>query len=130
MTRIEPEVGHLELGGVEELHGLGDVESKTKGLSQGDDRGLMWIAILVHGLMRSRGWGMEEAKEVAEGHEFADQAETRGSVEDGQNWENVGVIEDAETWELLLEVAGLGGGLREQGLNIGNGTGQKGRQMS
>ncbi len=110
MTRIEPEVRHLELGGVEELHGLGDVEGETEGLSQGDDRRLMRITILVDGLMRSRGWGVEETKEVAEGHEFADQAETRGSVEDCQNWEDVGVIEDAETWELLLKVAGLVGG--------------------
>ncbi len=110
MTRIEPEVGHLELGCVEELHGLGDVEGETEGLSQGDDWGLMRIAILVDGLMRSRGWGMEEAKEVAEGHEFADQAEPRSGVEYGQNWEDVGVIEDTETWELLLEVAGLVGG--------------------
>ncbi len=62
------------------------------------------------GRRRARGGGGEEAKEVAEGHEFTNQTETRSGVENGQNWEDVWVIEDAETWELLLKVAGLVGG--------------------
>lgn len=107
MMRVEPEVGNLEFGCMEELHGLGDVQSEAEGLSQRDARRCLRPVRLA---LRSRDglrWRVEEVEETAEGHELADEAETRRRVENGQHRQDVGVIEDAKARKLLLEVPSL-----------------------